>query len=90
MKRPGVPARSFAFALMLVIVAGLLLQPDIGQTALVLATWGALLFLSGISWIVIFGLGAAAVGLLFGAYVFFPHFARRIDTFLNPEGGGNR
>jgi cell division protein FtsW len=69
------------------IVAGLLLQPDIGQTGLVLATWGALLFLSGISWIVIFGLGAGAVGLLFGAYVFFPHFARRIDTFINPEGG---
>ncbi|MDC9825930.1 putative peptidoglycan glycosyltransferase FtsW [Devosia sp. ZB163] len=89
MKRPGVPARSIAFLLMLVIVAGLLLQPDIGQTALVLATWGALLFLSGISWVVIFGLGATAVGLLFAAYAFFPHFAKRIDTFLNPEGGGN-
>ena len=38
------------------IVAGLLLQPDIGQTALVLATWAGLLFLSGISWFIIFGL----------------------------------
>jgi cell division protein FtsW len=35
---------------------GLLLQPDIGQTALVLATWAGLLFLSGISWFIIFGL----------------------------------
>ncbi|HHY51595.1 MAG TPA: cell division protein FtsW [Alphaproteobacteria bacterium] len=87
MKHKGVPARLIAFALMLAIVGALLLQPDIGQTALVLATWGALLFLSGISWLVIFGLLALAVGGLFGAYVFFPHFAKRIDTFLNPEGG---
>jgi cell division protein FtsW len=89
MKQKGVPARIIATGIMLLIVAGLLLQPDIGQTALVLATWGALLFLSGISWFVIFGLGAVAVGLLFGAYVLFPHFARRIDTFINPEGGGD-
>jgi cell division protein FtsW len=87
MKRPGVPARIIATGIMLMIVGGLLLQPDIGQTALVLATWGVLLFLSGISWFVIFGLGAAGVGLLFAAYMFFPHFAKRIDSFLNPEGG---
>lgn len=85
----NVPGRAIATLLMLVIVAGLLLQPDIGQTALILATWAVLLFLSGISWWIIFGLAGAAGGLLVGAYVFFPHFARRIDTFLNPEGGGN-
>ena len=87
MKQKGVPARTIATAIMLTIVAGLLLQPDIGQTALMLATWGALLFLSGISWFVIGGLGVGAVGLLFGAYTVFPHFAKRIDSFLNPEGG---
>jgi len=87
MKRPGIPARIIATGVMLTIVAGLLLQPDIGQTALILATWGVLLFLSGISWFVIFGLGAAGVGLLFAAYMFFPHFAKRIDSFVNPEGG---
>jgi cell division protein FtsW len=87
MQVKGVPARIIASVIMLTIVAGLLLQPDIGQTALVLATWAALLFLSGISWVLIFGLGLAGVGLLFGAYVFFPHFAKRIDTFINPEVG---
>lgn len=87
MKHKGMPARSLATMVMLVIVAGLLLQPDIGQTALVLATWAALLFLSGISWFIIFGLLVAGVGMLFGAYLFFPHFAKRIDTFINPEGG---
>ncbi len=89
MQGKGVFARSMGTLLMLVIVAGLLLQPDIGQTALILSTWAALLFLSGISWFLIFGLAGAGVGLLFGAYYIFPHFAKRIDTFLNPEGGGN-
>lgn len=87
MKQQGMPARAIATAIMLIIVMGLLLQPDIGQTALMLATWGALLFLSGISWLVIGGLGVGAVGLLFGAYTVFPHFAKRIDTFINPEEG---
>ncbi|MDP1730012.1 MAG: putative peptidoglycan glycosyltransferase FtsW [Devosia sp.] len=87
MKQKGMPARSLATLIMLVIVGGLLLQPDIGQTALVLATWAVLLFLSGISWFVIFGLIIAGLGMLFGAYMFFPHFAKRIDTFINPEGG---
>jgi cell division protein FtsW len=74
---------------MLMIVGGLLLQPDVGQTALMVATWSALLFLSGISWWVIFGLMGGAVGLGFGAYVLFPHVSKRIDSFMNPEGGGN-
>jgi len=85
----NVPGRLIASLLMAVIVAGLLLQPDVGQTALVFATWAVLLFLSGISWWIIFGLGAAAGALLVGAYMFFPHVSRRIDTFLSPEGGGN-
>ena len=85
----NVPGRLIATGIMASIVGALLLQPDIGQTALVLATWAVLLFFSGISWWIIFGLAGAGGGLLVGAYVFFPHFARRIDTFLNPDGGGN-
>lgn len=87
MKQTDMPARSLATLIMLVIVGGLLLQPDIGQSALVLATWAALLFLSGISWFVVFGLIVVGVGMLFGAYSFFPYVAKRIDTFINPEGG---
>jgi cell division protein FtsW len=87
MKQKGVPARTLASVIGVVIVAALLLQPDIGQTALVFATFAVLLFLSGISWLVIFALLALGVGGLFAAYIFFPHFAERIDSFLNPEGG---
>jgi cell division protein FtsW len=89
MQGRGVLARTMATGIMVVIVLALLLQPDIGQTALILATWAALLFLSGISWFLIFGLAGAGIGLLFGAYYLFPHFAKRIDTFINPDGGGN-
>lgn len=89
MIQKNVPGKILATLIMASIVGGLLLQPDIGQTALVLGTYAVLLFLSGISWFIIFGLAGAAGALLFGAYVFFPHVSRRIDTFLNPEGGGN-
>ena len=85
----NVPGRILATLVMAVIVGGLLLQPDIGQTALVLGTYAAMLFVSGISWFLIFGLAGIAGVLLFGAYVLFPHVSNRIDTFLNPEGGGN-
>jgi cell division protein FtsW len=87
MQKRGVLPRLIATAIMFSIVGGLLLQPDIGQTALVLSTWAALLFLSGISWFLIIGLAGIGVGGLFGAYYVFPHFAKRIDSFLNPEGG---
>jgi cell division protein FtsW len=89
MKQKGVPARTMATAILLLIVGALLLQPDIGQTALVFATWAALLFLSGISWFVIFGLLGLGVAGLFGAYMFFPHVAKRIDSFINPDEGGS-
>lgn len=88
MKHKDVPARIIATGIMLVIVSALLLQPDIGQTALILATWAGLLFLSGISWLIIIALMVAGVGMLFGAYAFFPHFAKRIDAFINPDEGG--
>lgn len=89
MQQKGMLARTIATVMLFVVVTGLLLQPDIGQTALMLSTWAALMFLSGISWFVIVGLFGMGVGGLFGAYYVFPHFAKRIDSFINPEGGGN-
>ncbi len=88
MKRPDMPAGTMVFAILATIVCILLLQPDIGQTALILGTWSALLFLSGISWWAITALIAAGTGGAVAAYFTFPHVARRIDTFLNSEGGG--
>ena len=89
MVKKDMPGRIIATGILLLIVSALLLQPDVGQTALVIATWAALLFVAGISWWIIFGLFGGAIGLGFGAYLVFPHVSKRIDSFLNPEGGGN-
>ncbi len=76
---------AISFLLVLVPLALLILEPDVGQTGLLLALWGAMLFLNGIAlvWIGTFtGLGAA-LGVL--AYMLLPHVHHRIDQFL---GGG--
>jgi cell division protein FtsW len=75
-------------ALVFVLCAGLLvLQPDFGQTFLIVAVWGGLLFLSGIPrrWIFV-GMGLGSLGSYL-AYQWVPHVRSRIDRFLNPETG---
>lgn len=88
MVKPEMPAHTIAFAILGSIVSLLLLQPDFGQTVLIVAIWTALLFLSGISWTIIGVLGLVAAAGAYGAYTVFPHVARRVDAFLSPEGGG--
>lgn len=89
MRMPDVPGHAMTLLLLITIVGILLLQPDIGQTALVVFTWAGLLFISGISWWLIFLLGGMAMAAIAGAYFFFPHVTRRFDAFFNPEMGDN-
>jgi len=63
------------------------LQPDFGQTMLVLLVWGALFFMAGMRVIWIVGLGAASLVGLTGAYYTMPHVAARIQRFLDPGSG---
>jgi len=73
---------------MLGIVAGLLvMQPDYGQTILIAAVWAVMLFLTGISWFWILGLGCLGVFAGTIAYATGDHFASRIDRFLNKDAG---
>lgn len=82
------PKEIITFALVVPALAILAAQPDVGQTGLLLALWGALLFFNGISlaWIALLGAGSAALGVL--AYQFFPHVHHRIDQFLNTSETG--
>jgi cell division protein FtsW len=82
------PKPVITFLLIVPAIGILLLQPDVGQTTLLLALWGALLFFSGapLIWMVILGGGTAALGGL--AYTLFPHVHHRIDQFLNPSTTG--
>jgi cell division protein FtsW len=65
-----------------------MLQPDVGQTALLLALWGAMLFFTGASLYWMGALGGAGVALGGVADLLFPHVRHRIEQFLNPSDTG--
>ena len=85
-RRPEIPGNLFAMILLLVVVALLVAQPDLGQTMLTAAAWGALFFMAGMPWLWIVLLGGLAVGGFGVAYSVFPHVASRVDRFMTGEG----
>src|ERR1700730_102738 len=86
-RRPEMPATSMAMALLLMLVSLLVMEPDFGQTMLILMVWGTLFFIAGMRMIWVAGLGGAAGAGLFPAYLFVPHVAGRIKRFMNPASG---
>lgn len=81
----GPPGRMYSFIVTLLIVVMLALQPDFGQAALILFSWGVMYFVAGAPMILMVGLAGAVVMAGSFAYANSEHFARRIDGFLNPE-----
>jgi cell division protein FtsW len=86
-RRPEMPATSMALVLLLALVSLLVMEPDFGQTMLILTVWGALFFIAGMRMIWVVGLAGAAGAGLFGAYLLVPHVAGRIKRFMNPASG---
>src|ERR1700750_1506020 len=86
-KRPEMPATSMALGMLLLLVALLVMEPDFGQTMLILMVWGALFFIAGMRMTEVMGLGGPASAGLFGAYLLVPHVAGRIKRFVNPASG---
>ena len=86
-RRPEMPANTVALALLLLVIALLVLQPDFGQTMLIVLVWGALFFMAGMRLIWVAGLGGVAAIGLAGAYFTVPHVARRIKRFMDPASG---
>jgi cell division protein FtsW len=86
-RRPEMPATSMALALLLMLVSLLVMEPDFGQTMLILMVWGALFFIAGMRMIWVLGLAGAASAGLFTAYLLVPHVAGRIKRFMNPASG---
>jgi cell division protein FtsW len=67
----------------------LLLQPDLGMSAVVAVVWAAQFFLAGLPiWLAILGVGLAGASLV-GAYLSFSHVQSRVERFLNPDVGDN-
>jgi cell division protein FtsW len=81
----GPPGKLLSFALTMVVVAFLAMQPDFGQAALVLFAWGVVYFVGGASVLLIGVIGGLVTlsGLVF--YNSSEHFARRIDGFLTAD-----
>jgi len=81
------PGSVIATATCLLIVALLIMQPDLGMAVLVSAIWFVEFFLAGMPmfWVAVFI--AVGVGALITAYHSFDHVARRIDVFLDPAAG---
>ncbi|WP_316165944.1 MULTISPECIES: putative lipid II flippase FtsW [unclassified Bradyrhizobium] len=86
-RRPDMPATTMALVLLLVLVSLLVMEPDFGQTMLILMVWGSLFFIAGMRMIWVAGLAGAAATGLFGAYLLVPHVAGRIKRFMNPASG---
>ena len=85
-RQPDIPGNLFAIILLGLVLSLLVAQPDLGQTTLVLGTWGVMFFMAGMPWLWIMTLGALGVGGAFAAYTIFPHVAGRVDRFLTGEG----
>jgi cell division protein FtsW len=86
-RRPEMPTTFVAFGLLAASIAPLVLQPDFGQTVLLVLIWCTLFFLSGLAWIWVGGLiGTATAGVVL-AYQFIPHVARRFQRFFDPGSG---
>jgi cell division protein FtsW len=83
-KDQGLPVIAVTGALTIAVVACLMLQPDFGQTIIFGSIWVLLLILSGASPKTIGGLGAAGLGAVVMAYLFYGNARNRIDAFLFP------
>jgi cell division protein FtsW len=81
---PNAPAIEVSFAVMLGVVATLILQPDFGQSGLIIITWLAQAALAGLSFYWLAGGFAALIGGIGIAAMFRPHVAQRLETFFNP------
>jgi len=81
------PGHQIAIGMFLLIVSLLLMQPDVGMTFVTCCIWAVEVFISGIPLILIGAIGAVGVVGLMVIYMTFPHFASRLNRFLNPASG---
>jgi cell division protein FtsW len=83
-KFPSGPWAIIAFAFYAVTVGLLLLQPDVGQSALLTAGFIIVFFISGLPWLWATGFVVGGAGLGWSLYALLPHVHQRIDSFLYP------
>ena len=82
------PGEAMTLAVLTPAVIVLLLQPDVGQTALLIMLCVIMLFFAGLRyyWLAALGCGGAALATL--AYFIHPHVRQRIADFIDPSSQG--
>lgn len=82
---PAGPWAPIAFAFYAVTVGLLLLQPDVGQSALLTAAFVIVFFIAGLPWLwaASFAVGGGLLGFLL--YNIVPHVRLRVNSFFNPD-----
>lgn len=83
------PGFKIAIGLYGIAAALLLMQPDFGMTIAVSTIWGTQMFMAGLPMLWVMALTLLGIAGAFGAYMFFPHVANRINIFLDPASGDN-
>ena len=81
----------FSFLVLAIPCIILLNQPDVGQTILLILSWSAVIFVSGIKLIYIFAFFGISITSLAGLILTLPdkfsYVFRRIETFFDPTKG---
>ncbi len=83
------PSFSLAIILYLMTAILLILQPDFGMLVLTSAVFATQLFAGGLPLIWVFATFLFGLIGIFSAYLFLPHVAARINSFLDPASSGN-
>ena len=80
---PSIPVIAISMALMVVVGALLMAQPDFGSTMLFCGVWFVLVLMSGLPLTRIGWSAASAIGFVVLAYFFYPNATNRINSFLS-------
>lgn len=84
---PSFAGQKWAFGLFSLVLALLLLQPDLGMSVIVSGCFLGIIFLAGLRLRLVVGLLGLAIGGLVLAYFSFSHVQSRIDRYLDPASG---
>jgi cell division protein FtsW len=83
----GFPGELATLAMLVPAILILLMQPDVGQTALLTTLCVAMLFFGGLRYYWLAAMGGGGAGLAALAYVLHPHVRERIAQFLGNSQG---
>jgi cell division protein FtsW len=81
------PGQKWAWAVLMLTILPLVLQPDVGMTILLTASFLAQIFALGLAWRLIIAAGFLGAGAGTALFFFFPHVRRRVMMFLSPDQG---